>query len=194
MRAVISIICFVCCFIFDDFETSNATSLKELNFQLSRIDEVRAQFFSAKHLASLDTMLDTQGELFISRANGIVIKQTKPFFLKLTAKKDLIKEESEDSESKVYTRNEFPEIFNIYDSISNRILNFDQQQLQEDFNLSFKDLGDHGYEMLLIPRQKNTAELEYIKICGLFFPNLIKYKISGDETTVKLSEIQIKHK
>ena len=134
MRAVTSIICFVCCFIFDAFETSNATSLKELNFQLSRIDEVRAQFSSAKHLASLDTMLDTQGELFISRANGIVIKQTEPFFLKLTAKKDLIKEESEDSESKVYTRNEFPEIFNIYDSINNRILNFDQQQLQEDFN------------------------------------------------------------
>ncbi len=81
MRTVICFICFICNFVFDSFERSYATSLEELNSQLSRINAVKAQFTSSKHLESLNTTLNTRGEFFISRIQGIVLKQTDPFFL-----------------------------------------------------------------------------------------------------------------
>ena len=81
MRTVICFICFICNFVFDSFERSYATSLEELNSQLSRINAVKAQFTSSKHLESLNTTLNTRGEFFISRIQEIVLKQTDPFFL-----------------------------------------------------------------------------------------------------------------
>ncbi len=194
MRILMFFSIFISLLFWGSYEQAYATSLNTLSLQLSQIDEIQAQYTSEKHLDNLDTTLNTQGTFFISRSQGIILKQLEPFLMTLTAEDDLIKEETEDLESKNYTRKDSPEIFSIYDSIRDRIFNFNQQQLLKDFKLSFNDLGEQGYEMLLIPREESTVKLEYIKLRGLIFPNEIKYKISGDETVMFFSNINIKNK
>ena len=75
MRILIFFSIFISLFFWGAYEQAYATSLNTLSLQLSQIDEVQAQYISEKHLDNLDTTLNTQGTFFISRTQGIILKQ-----------------------------------------------------------------------------------------------------------------------
>lgn len=198
MRTIIAIISFVCLLIVTC--QIKASPIESLQNELIKINEIQADYSSVRHLKGVSIPLKSSGTIFFSRTKGLLLNQTEPFAMQITANNEQIKEQCEGVDDIIYKRAEHPEIFLFYDKINNLLFNFSQASLETEFHITFIEL-QQGYEIKLQPYDQRLIKLEKIILRtktkskqqnnSTEFPSEISYNLADDENTIILSNIKV---
>lgn len=129
-------------------------NLDDSNFQqvqeiLSKPASIEGNFTQVRNVKILSQPLVSSGAFLLSKKDGLLWKQDKPFISTMTMNSQKIEQKIMDNPPSVLTEKEQPAVFN-FTKIFLSVFQGNLSEVQQYFNIYF--MGDaHHWEMLLIP-------------------------------------------
>lgn len=173
--------------------SAHATTLEQLQTNLSSELLVRGEFKQQREMAMFDQPLISSGQFLLSAKKGLWWHQITPMPVSLVLTQDKLSQQFNNQPAQILTASDNPMVF-YFSHVFLSMFKGDTSQLTEQFKLSFKALKDskthNQWQLVLTPK---TAPLDKvfskISIEGSQFINKLELdEIRGDKTLITFSQ------
>ena len=162
-----------------------AETLAEVESDLSGLDTLRSRYRQTRHVSGLSAPLEASGTLLMSRGNGLVWKQEKPFPASYVFTEDSLIENAPGVAEKITKKTDKPQLFRIADLFTT-IFAGDKKLLREYFELQFIPRNDDLWKIILVPRSSRLKKFfKSVQLQGSQLLEIVTvYEASGNKTVV----------
>lgn len=177
-------------FIFGFFPgASDAWTLAQVQQQLASRPVVRAQFEQERWIGDMPRPLKSHGHLIMSRSQGLWWHQEAPFGLTLVLTDTRMMQQVAGQTPEVMTAKSSPQIFDVV-RLLRAVLQADEASLRQNFQMTFQDEGQSGWQLHLVPKTQPLDRLfESIDLGGAAYLRSVVLKDrQGDRTDIHFSE------
>ncbi|ANI31763.1 membrane protein [Yersinia entomophaga] len=129
---------------------AQAVTLDELQQRLAQQPVVRAQFSQERQIKDMPQPLRSSGELLIAQKNGLWWQQQKPFPLTLVLDDKRMVQVINGQEPQIVTADSNPQMFQ-FNHLLRALFQAERQVLEQNFSLTFSDLGQGKWQLELKP-------------------------------------------
>ncbi|CND82325.1 outer membrane lipoprotein carrier protein LolA [Yersinia nurmii] len=129
---------------------AQAVTLDELQQRLAQQPVVRAQFSQERQIKDMPQPLRSSGELLIAQKNGLWWQQQKPFPLTLVLDDKRMVQVINGQEPQIVTADSNPQMFQ-FNHLLRALFQAERQALEQNFSLTFSDLGQGKWQLELKP-------------------------------------------
>ncbi|MGG7669826.1 LolA family protein [Yersinia sp. J1] len=129
---------------------AQAVTLDELQQRLAQQPVVRAQFSQERQIKDMPQPLRSSGELLIAQKNGLWWQQQKPFPLTLVLDDKRLVQVINGQEPQIVTADSNPQMFQ-FNHLLRALFQAERQVLEQNFSLTFSDLGQGKWQLELKP-------------------------------------------
>ncbi|WP_159566190.1 LolA family protein [Budvicia diplopodorum] len=164
----------------------HAITLDDLQQRFSQQSVLRAQFEQQRTISGLSQPLNSSGDLLIAQTHGLVWNQTKPFSLRLMLNETRMVQSMAGQAPQVITAQTNAQMFQ-FNSLLTALFHADRKALEQNFTLTFRDLGKNSWQLVLQPKTTPLDKLfRQITLEGAQFLNTIQIDdMQGDNTHIR---------
>lgn len=165
---------------------AHAVSLDDLQQRFSQQPVLRAEFEQQRTISGMSQPLNSSGNLLIAQTHGLLWNQTKPFALKLMMNESRMVQSMAGQPPQVVTAQTNPQMFQ-FNSLLTALFHADRKVLEQNFTVSFRDLGNDSWQLVLRPKTTPLDKLfRQITLEGAQFLNSIQIDdMQGDNTRIR---------
>ena len=165
---------------------THAVSLDDLQQRFSQQPVLRAEFEQQRTISGISQPLNSSGNLLIAQTHGLLWNQTKPFALKLMMNESRMVQSMAGQPPQVVTAQTNPQMFQ-FNSLLTALFHADRKVLEQNFTVSFRDLGNDSWQLVLRPKTTPLDKLfRQITLEGAQFLNTIQIDdMQGDNTRIR---------
>lgn len=165
---------------------THAVSLDDLQQRFSQQPVLRAEFEQQRTISGMSQPLNSSGNLLIAQTHGLLWNQTKPFALKLMMNESRMVQSMAGQPPQVVTAQTNPQMFQ-FNSLLTALFHADRKVLEQNFTVSFRDLGNDSWQLVLRPKTTPLDKLfRQITLEGAQFLNTIQIDdMQGDNTRIR---------
>ena len=165
---------------------AHAVSLDDLQQRFSQQPVLRAEFEQQRTISGMSQPLNSSGNLLIAQTHGLLWNQTKPFALKLMMNESRMVQSMAGQPPQVVTAQTNPQMFQ-FNSLLTALFHADRKVLEQNFTVSFRDLGNDSWQLVLRPKTTPLDKLfRQISLEGAQFLNTIQIDdMQGDNTRIR---------
>ncbi|GKX52362.1 LolA family protein [Budvicia aquatica] len=165
---------------------AHAVSLDDLQQRFSQQPVLRAEFEQQRTISGMSQPLNSSGNLLIAQTHGLLWNQTKPFALKLMMNESRMVQSMAGQPPQVVTAQTNPQMFQ-FNSLLTALFHADRKVLEQNFTVSFRDLGNDSWQLVLRPKTTPLDKLfRQITLEGAQFLNTIQIDdMQGDNTRIR---------
>lgn len=172
---------------------AHAVTLDDLQQRFSQKTILRAQFEQLRTISGMSQPLKSNGNLLISPDDGLVWNQSAPFTMTMLMNDVKMEQRIGNQAPQVVTAQSHPQLFQ-FNSLLTALFHADRQALEQNFALSFSDLGAGRWRLILQPTTMPLNKLfRQITLNGAEFLNEIQIEdMQGDGTHIRFSNQKTK--
>ena len=165
---------------------AHAVSLDDLQQRFSQQPVLRAEFEQQRTISGMSQPLNSSGNLLIAQTHGLLWNQTKPFALKLMMNESRMVQSMAGQPPQVVTAQTNPQMFQ-FNSLLTALFHADRKVLEQNFTVSFRDLGNDSWQLVLRPKTTPLDKLfRQITLEGAQFLNTLQIDdMQGDNTRIR---------
>lgn len=166
----------------------HAITLDDLQQRFSQKTILRAQFEQLRTISGMSQPLKSSGNLLISPEDGLVWNQSAPFVMTMLMNDVKMEQRIGDQAPQIITARSHPQLFQ-FNSLLTALFHTDRLALEQDFALSFGDLGGGRWRLILQPTTKPLNKLfRQISLTGTEFLDEIQIEdMQGDGTYIRFT-------
>lgn len=164
----------------------HAVTLDDLQQRFSQRTVLRAQFEQLRTISGMSQPLKSSGNLLISPEDGLVWKQSAPFAMMVLMNDVKMEQRIGGQAPQIVTAKSHPQLFQL-NSLFAALFHTDRQALEQNFVLSFSDLGAGRWQLNLQPTTTPLNKLFHqITLTGTEYLNEIQIEdMQGDGTYIR---------
>ncbi|WP_347253804.1 outer membrane lipoprotein carrier protein LolA [Leminorella grimontii] len=165
---------------------ARAVTLGDLQQRFAQKTTLRAQFEQLRTISGMSQPLKSSGNLLISPEDGLVWNQSAPFAMTMLMNDVKMEQRISGQAPQIVTAQSHPQLFQ-FNSLLTALFHADRKALEQNFSLSFSDLGGGRWRLVLHPTTTPINKLfRQITLSGAEFLNEIQIEdMQGDGTHVR---------
>lgn len=165
---------------------AHAVTLDDLQQRFSQNTLLRAQFEQQRTISGMSQPLKSSGNLLIAPEKVLVWNQSAPFAMTMLMTDTKMEQRISGQAPQVVTAQSHPQMFQ-FNSLLTALFHADRQTLEQNFTLSFSDLGQQRWRLDLQPTTMPLNKLfRSISLNGAEFLDEIRIEdMQGDGTHIR---------
>lgn len=169
-----------------------AVTLEALQQRFSHQPVVRADFTQQREIKGMARPLKSSGSMLIAQDKGLWWHQAAPFPLTLVLDEQRMVQVMNGQPPQVVTADSNPQMFQ-FNHLLRALFQADRKVLEQNFTISFSDLGNQRWRLVLIPISSPLDKLfnDITLNGGEFLEGIDLNDRQGDRTRIALSNQRI---
>lgn len=168
---------------------ANAETLADVQSRFAAQTVVRAHFEQTRQISGLPQPLRSAGEMIFTRDDGLLWRQTKPFPMRLLLDDSRMVQDIDGQPPQIVTAKDNPQLFQ-FNRLLRTLFLAERAVLEQNFDLSFKDRGEKGWGLRLVPMTSPLDKLfSGIDLDGrTYLERVVLHDRQGDLTEIVFSD------
>ena len=168
---------------------AHAATLDEVQNRFGWQEVVRANFEQQRSVAGFQRSLRSSGFMLIARDKGLWWHQQKPFVMTLAMNEQRMVQTTGKQPPQIITAQDNPQLFQ-FNTLLVALFRADQVVLEQNFVVTFDDLGEGRWRLILTPKASPLDKLfDSITLQGSeYLGSIVIDDKQGDRTRIEFSE------